>query len=196
MSYDTDVERPSVFDSRRIRQLREDAALHNVDTTRGKITATESGTFRVTLDAPLVDVSFFLPAVSTRVEAKHSAAAEGELLTWLVAIQRAERKVVRAGTSGMSPDQIARTPLSPDEIDRYIARIKGAHQIERLRIELGAAVAAKAKARAAKQSAAELNQRYGLHAEPTAATATTAAAALNNDLCPALAVPQRSTRRK
>jgi hypothetical protein len=191
--YDSDKGRPTTFDSERILQLREDAALHNVDTTRGRIVATDSGTFYVHLNKPLVDISFFVPAVPTRVEAKHSAAAEGELLTWLVTIQRAERRTIRAGTAGMAPEQIARTPLTQDEIDRYIARRKGADQIEKLRDGLGKAIAAKAKAKAAKQAAAELTQRYGLNAEPTAATA---AAALNNDLCPALAVPQRSTRRK
>ncbi|KJZ37198.1 hypothetical protein [Pseudomonas fluorescens] len=190
MSYDTDKERPTIFDGQRIRQLREDAALHNVDYSRGQIAALDGGTFRVTLDKPLVDISFFVPAVPTRVEAKHSAAAEGELLTWLVAIQRGERRTVRAGSNGMSAVDIARTPLTQDEIDRYTNRRSGADQIERLRIQLSDAIKAKARAKAAKQAATDLNERYGLHAG-----STVAASALDNGLGVALAVPQR-TRRK
>ena len=169
MPYDTDKERASIFDGQRIRQLSEDAGLHNVDFSRGQIVATEGGAFRVKLAPPLFDVSAILPAVPTVVEARHAAAAEGELLTWLVAIQRAERRTARHGTWGMFPAEIARTPLTQDEVDRYKARTSDKAQVERLRIQLGDAIVAKARAKAAKQSTADLNERYGTTAATTCA---------------------------
>ena len=182
MSYESDKERASIFDGQRIRQLREAAALHHVDYSRGQVVATESGAFRVKLSVPLVDVSVFLPAVPTIIEAKHSAAAEGELLSWLVRIQVAERRVIRTGTSGMSPDQVNRQPLTQDEIDRYLSRRKEANQITKLRIELGDAIAAKARAKAAKADAETLNKRYGI-------TPAVACAVPTDGLNPALNAP-------
>jgi hypothetical protein len=169
MKYEADKERASIFDGQRIRQLRREAELHNVDYSRGQIVATEGGAFRVKLNAPLFDVSMALPAVPTVVEAKHAAIAEGEYLSWLVKIQRAERRTVRMGTCGMSSVDIARTPLTQDEIDRYTNRRNGANEIEKLRIQLSNAIVAKARAKAAKQSAAQLNERYGLAATTTCA---------------------------
>ena len=185
--YESDVARPSSFDGGRIRQLREDAALHHVDYSRGQIVATESGAFWVKLSAPLVDVSVFLPAVPTSIEAKHSAAAEGELLTWLVRIQVAERRVVRMGTCGRSPEQVNRQPLTQDEIDRYLSRRKEANQITKLRIELGDAIAAKERAKAAQADAETLNKRYGI-------TPAVACAVPTDGMNPALNAP--SARRK
>lgn len=162
MSYESDRERASAFDDGRIRQLREDAELHNVDFTRGQITSTDSGSFRVRLSPPIVDISFLLPGVPSVIEARTAAAAEGSLLSWLVAIQRAERRVVRMNNSrGMSPVDINRTPLSAEEIDRYMSRRRDANQITKLRIELGDAIAVKAKAKAAQAEAKALNERYG-----------------------------------
>ncbi|MNC10044.1 hypothetical protein D3C75_576790 [compost metagenome] len=189
MPYDTDKERASIFDGQRIRQLREDADLHCIDTSRGRIEASGSGTFYVHLDKSLFDISGMLRAVPTRVEAPHAAAAEGEYLSWLVNIQRAERRTVRMGTCGMSPVDIARTPLSAEEISRFKARTSGAKEIEALRLELVAAIQRKAKVAAAKQSAADLNDRYGTTAAATCAAPT-------DDLNPALNVPQRTRRTK
>ncbi|MNC33323.1 hypothetical protein D3C75_817120 [compost metagenome] len=73
------------------------------------------------------------------------------------------------GTCGMSPVDIARTPLTQDEIDRYINRRNGANEVEKLRIQLSNAIVARARAKAAKQSAADLNERYGCTAATTCA---------------------------
>lgn len=187
MSYESDKERPSIFDGQRIRQLREAAELHHVDTSRGRIEASGAGTFFVYLDPPLFDISIMLPAVPKRVEARHSAAAEGELLTWLVAIQRTERRTARMGTCGMSPVDIARTPLSADEITRYKARTSGTKEIEALRLELVEAINRKARVAAAKADADILNRRYGI-------TPAVACAVPTDGLNPALNAP--SARRK
>ena len=187
MKYDDDRERPTIFDGGRLMQLREDADLHCIDTTRGRIEASGSGTFYVHLDKPLFDISGILRAVPTRVEAKHAAIAEGEYLSWLVAIQRAERRTVRMGTCGMSPVDIARTPLSAEEISRFKARTSGAKEIEALRLELVAAIERKAKVAAAKVAAEALNTRYGT-------TQTVSAAVSTDDLGNAINAPRKRAK--
>jgi len=187
MSYESDKERASIFDGQRIRQLREDADLHCIDTSRGRIEASGSGTFYVHLDKPLFDISGMLRAVPTRVEARHAAAAEGELLTWLVAIQRAERRTARMGSHGMSSVDIARKPLSAEEISQFKARTSGTKQIEALRLELVAAIERKAKVAAAKAAAAQLNERYGT-------TAAVACAVPVDGQSPALNAPRKRNK--
>ncbi|MNF53911.1 hypothetical protein D3C84_353180 [compost metagenome] len=100
------------------------------------------------------------------------------MLTWMLAITRAERQGVRTGrVYGLDPQQINHMPLTDAELAEYKAEISHAARVKKLVADLAAATqAATAKAAAAK-GAAHLTSLYGLAtAKPAQADAKTDAA--------------------
>lgn len=156
-----------MFDEQRLSELRENARINNIDLTRAKIT-TADGTFVVLLDRPKVDVGSFLgDEPPRRIEARTAARAEGELLIWLIRIQRAERRIVRTGSCHWHPDQICRQPLSDTELTAHKDGIAHAAKIKKLQEELVEAIANAERVSTTQAQAKALAERYGMSAVPT-----------------------------
>lgn len=164
------------IDQERLHQLRNECELHGVDYSRASIAPTKNGGYTVRLPVPLINLGEIL-TVPSSVEAPNATYAEGEMLSWMLKITRAERQRVRTGrVYGLDPQQFNHMPLTDAELAEYKAQISHAARVKKLVDDLAAATqAATAKAAAAK-GAAHLAQRYGLTAKPVQADAKTDAA--------------------
>ncbi|MCE7761074.1 hypothetical protein GQL56_00340 [Pseudomonas putida] len=154
-----------MFDRNHILQLRNDATLAAIDFGRARIEAGHDGGFVVQLDRPKVDITRLLDGeVPSRIEARSASEAEGKMLQALIAVQRAERRMVRCGIIGWTPEQICRRPLEAAELADYIAKIEHRTKVERLQRELAQAIARRARAEEEQNAADELAEKYGLSA--------------------------------
>lgn len=162
------------FDNQKIMQLREDCQIHDIDFSRAKLEALGDG-FVVTFAAALFDLGPMLDGMPMRVEAKSPASAEGELLSGLLKIQRAERQRVRNGrVYGWSPEQLSRAPLTTEEIASYRAEVKHRGEVKKLQSELADALEKAASASERKRGAERLAEHYGLApAKPVRADTST-----------------------
>jgi hypothetical protein len=175
------------FDSERIQYLRNEAAIYRLDLERAQMQPAGDGSYTVHLNAPLFDLAPLLENVPRTVHARSAAAAEGEMLTWLMNIQRAERQKVRFGTRcGWSSDQINRRPLSDEEIAVHKDRIKRAAEMAKLQQELIELLESATKNAALDKAHAELEARYPMSAVQPANVCQT----------PAVNAPKRKGVRK
>lgn len=157
------------FDAAELKNLRREAELNHVDFSRARITQVRTGGYTVVLDKPLFDLGNVLTDVPSEIDARSTAIAEGELLTWLMKIQRAERQKLRIGrVFGWSGDQISRCALSADEVSEYLAEVAHKKQVAELQKQLAAVLESNAVAATATAGADALKDRYGLSA-PTPA---------------------------
>lgn len=163
------------FDSAELRNLRREAEFNHVDFSRAHIRQARPTGYVVVLDKPLFDLGTVLTDVPSEIDARTAAIAEGEMLTWLIKTQRAERVRLRSGrVFGWSNDQIARRALSADEISEYLASIAHKKQVAELQKQLASVLENNAIAATTAAGADELKDRYGLSA-PTPAKQTQAA---------------------
>ena len=155
-----------MYDIEHLNRLRVDADLHNVDYSRAKLTTTVDGQYVIHFDRPVVDLGPWAESAPERtVTARSAEGAEVALLSGLLKLTVCERRRVRTGVvCGWSGDQIARTPLSAEELAAFKARTNPARKIEKLQEELTEALARQAARAAAAQGAADLAERYGLAA--------------------------------
>lgn len=143
--------------------LRKDAANHNLDTARVKITPAD-GAYLVTFQRPVVTLGPWGEHVPYgTVRCRSAAHAEEVMLAGLLKLTVAERQRIRAGhVVGWDSLRINRCPLSDDEIDAYKLRIGHANKVRQLQEELTEALAAQARREAAERGAADLSARHGL----------------------------------
>jgi len=156
------------YDPEHIQQLRLDAKLNAIDTKRAKITQGAGDSFVVELPRPLWDVTAVLDTeVPSTVQCVSAQQAEGELLTWLLRLTRAERLQCRRGrVYGWSADQLARRPLSDAEVAEYKATIKHRADVQRMQAQLSKALEQQQKRTATEAGIANLTERYGLSEKP------------------------------
>jgi hypothetical protein len=151
------------FDAGELRNLRHEAELNHVDFSRAKIREAAGGGYTVVFAAPLFDLGDVLTDPPKEITARTAAIAEGELLTGLIKIQRAERIRLRTGRSfGLSNDQLTRRALTAAEVDDYVADLAHKKEVAKLQRELTAVLETNAAASAASAGADELKDRYGL----------------------------------
>jgi hypothetical protein len=164
------------YDQNHLAQLRTDAKISAIDLSRAKIRQSAGGGYSVALPRPLFEVdAVFGDKIPSEVTCTCASEAEGELLTWMLRIERAERKQCRIGrVVGWSPDQINRRPLTAAEVADYKALIKHRADVERLQDQLAEALQSQKQRNATQAGVANLVERYGL--EPKAAVATPAVA--------------------
>lgn len=159
----TDDRSNPLFDGGELRNLRRDAEFNNIDFTRAKIREAKGGGYTVIFDAPLFDLGSVLANPPTEVHARTAAIAEGELLSGLMKIQRAERIRLRTGRCyGLSNDQLTRRALTSAEVDEYVADVVHRKQVAKLQRELVKVLEANAAASEANAGADDLKDRYGL----------------------------------
>lgn len=154
-----------MFDIKRLEQLRQEAELNGINFTRGHIREAQGGGYTVTFDEPLFDCSPVLAYddVPTERGARTAGNAEGELLTGLLLIQRAERQKLRIGRCfGLSGEQISRRPLTAAEVDEYLADLEHRKQVSKLQKELAQVLESNAASAANTAGADDLKGRYGL----------------------------------
>ena len=151
-----------------LQQLRLDAKLNAIDTSRAKIIQGSGDSFIVELPRPLWDITAVLDCkVPPSVECISAHQAEGELLTWLLRLTRAERLQCRRGrVYGWSADQLARRPLSDAEVTEYKAVLKYRDDVASMQAQLSEALVAQQKRTAAEAGIANLTERYGLTEKP------------------------------
>lgn len=166
-----------MFNEAERENLRQEARINSIDFSRARICAAKDGGYVVKFDAPLFDLGTVLTDVPSEIDARTGAIAEGEMLTGLLRIQRAERLKVRTGrVFGWSQDQLNRRPLSADEIAEYKASVAHAAEVKRLTRELAQVVESNAATAKANAGADELKELYGLApSKPAAETAEAAA---------------------
>lgn len=155
--------------------LRKDAALHNLDTGRARISEVIEDEFQgyvVNFPAPVVALGPWSEGVPTgTVRCRTADHAEELMLAGMLRLVVAERRRVRLGAvCGWSSDRIARCPLSDDEIAAYRARIGHADKVRQLQSELAEALAAQSQREAAERGADQLAQRYGMSAAAVQST--------------------------
>ncbi|BBU44957.1 hypothetical protein PPTS312_28720 [Pseudomonas putida] len=144
--------------------LRRDAELHNLDTSRVRITP-DDGAYLVTFPRPLIALGPWAEHVQPAgaVRCRTAAQAEETMLRGLLKLSIAERQRVRCGfVVGWDSLRINRCPLSDDELDAYRLRIGHAAKVAQLQEELTEALAAQARREAAERGAADLSARHGL----------------------------------
>lgn len=163
------------YDPEHIQQLRLDAKLNAIDTKRAKITQGTGDSFVVELPRPLWDVTAVLDTkVPSTVQCVSAQQAEGELLTWLLRLTRAERLQCRRGrVYGWSADQLARRPLSDTEVAEYKAMIKHRADVQRMQAQLSEALEQQQQRTATEAGIANLTERYGLEPPKPAAPKST-----------------------
>lgn len=156
-----------MYDSEHIRYLRREAEIYAIDFSRARISPADDG-YVVHLDPPLFDLKGAMDDVPpTRIDSRSALRAEGELLTWLMRIQRAERQKARVGVKcGWSGDQVNRRALTDEEIAEHKGRIGHQARVAKLQAELSEAIQSSAANAAARAASAELTSRYGLSTEP------------------------------
>ncbi|VVO32194.1 hypothetical protein [Pseudomonas fluorescens] len=158
-----------MFNEAEREHLRQECRINSIDFSRARICAARDGGYVVKFDPPLVELGTVLTDVPSEIDARTGAIAEGEMLTWLMKIQRSERIRIRAGrVFGWSQDQLNRRPLTQDEIAEYKASLAHAAEVKRLTKELEAAVKSSAESAKAQAGADELRERYGLAASKPA----------------------------
>ena len=169
-----------MFDVQHLDRLRQDCEFHQVDYNRMKISADPEGPgFLVTFARPIVPLGDQLGenVPSGTVGYRSAENAEIAALDGLLKLTVAERRRVRYGAvCGMGGDQIARTPLTDQEIAAFKARVNPNAKIAQLQAELAEALAEQAARERSANSAAELAQRYGLAAANVPSTETPGAA--------------------
>jgi hypothetical protein len=128
---------PSIrWDADKIRGVKENAALYNLDLTRGSIEATPKGGFVVHIGAPLFPLTPDYKHQS-RILCRDTTVAEGEFLLALFTLQKLERVTARMGlVHGRDNTWITRTPLTGDEIKEYKARLRHADNVNKYSSEL------------------------------------------------------------
>ncbi|CAM3304657.1 hypothetical protein [Pseudomonas plecoglossicida] len=147
-----------------LQQLRLDAKLHSLDTSRAKIERGTGDVFAVHLPRPMWSISSVTDEkVPSIVECRSAPEAEGTLLSWLLKLTRAERLACRTGrVIGWSPDQITRRPLTDTEISAYRAELQHLKVRDRLAEQLAEALQ-RQKAQLATQAGVDhLTEQYGL----------------------------------
>lgn len=151
--------------------LRKDAALHNLDTGRVRITP-DDGDYLVTFPRPVVTLGPWGEHVTYgTVRCRSAAHAEEVMLRGLLKLSIAERQRIRIGhVVGWDGARINRCPLSDDEIAAYKARISHASKVRQLQAELTEALQAQAAREAAERGADQLAHRYGLSAAAVQST--------------------------
>lgn len=146
-----------------IRQLRNDCVMNAIDHSRATVKAAEDSGFIVEFQPPRVDVSRFITDLPPgRIKVSTAAQAEGTMLKNLLAIQRAERQVIRAGRVGWSMEQVCRRALDESELTDYLERSAHAKKVAQLQEQLAEAIARRARAEQEDAAATELAERYGL----------------------------------
>ncbi|WPK03036.1 hypothetical protein R6U79_12560 [Pseudomonas putida] len=148
-----------IFDPITLNQVRADADAHNVDVSRCKIKAIAEGGYTVTFDAPIVDVSRYLPDCPTQHHARSAAEAEGLMLTGLTKIQRAERQAVRTGCVGRDAVWINRTPITSAELEQHKRHLAELALQRKIAAELKEAVELRER-EVERAEGADLSQRY------------------------------------
>ncbi|MFB1632489.1 hypothetical protein [Pseudomonas sp. AP-1] len=159
----------SHFDQEHLQRLRLDVTLHAIDKTRASINKGAGDSFSVSLPRPMWDISAVLDAkVPSTIVCRSAGEAEGELLTWLLRIVRAERLACRQGrVVGWTQDQITRRPLSDSEVAEYKAQLKYIAERDRLAEQLAEALQ-RQKAQLATQAGVDhLSEMYGLASAKT-----------------------------
>lgn len=143
--------------------LRKDAELHNLDTSRVKITP-DNGAYLVTFQRPVITLGPWGEHVPYgTVRCRTAAQAEEVMLRGLLKLSIAERQRVRIGhVVGWDGARINRCPLSDDEVDAYKLRISHANKVRQLQEELAEALSAQASREAAQRGTEQLVERYGL----------------------------------
>ncbi|WP_144173579.1 hypothetical protein [Pseudomonas sp. Kh13] len=155
-----------MYDIEHLNRLRADADMHNIDTTRAKLTTTVDGEYVITFERPVVDLGPWAESAPERtVTARSAESCEIRMLDGLIKLHVCERRRVRTGVVvGWSGADINRKPLTAEEIAAFKARTNPARKIEKLQEELTEALARQAARAAAAQGAADLAERYGLAA--------------------------------
>ncbi len=154
-----------------IRQLRNDCAMNAIDHSRATVKAADDGGFIVEFQPPRVDVSRFISDLPPgRIKVSTAAQAEGSMLKNLLAVQRAERQIIRAGRIGWPPEQVCRRALDESELVDYLERSAHQRKVAELQQQLAEAIARRARAEQEDAAATELNARYGLAQASQAAT--------------------------
>lgn len=151
-----------MFDEQHLRQLRKDCEVHNIDFSRGRIVPDGDG-YKVVLSAPLFELGNLMPTGFERVvHCSNARHAEGELLTGLRGLQRAERMKLRLGrVVGRDNAWICHTPLAQEEVDTYLAEQIHRRAVEKLQGELQDLLQRNKEAKARNDGAQALNARYG-----------------------------------
>ena len=150
------------YDSEHLRALRTEAERHAIDFSRARLEPDANGGYVIHFTPPLVslDETFKAPAA---IESRTAGQAEGEMLSWLLKIQIAERQRVRTGrVYGRDSSWVNRTPLSTDELSEYKADLSHQAKLSQLQAELAAVIETAALRAKADGSAAELRERYGM----------------------------------
>ena len=114
-----------MYDIQHLDRLRQDCEFHQVDYSRAKlIDDPEGGGYLVTHGKPIVSLGQLGENVPSGTVGYRSAeSAEAAMLDGLLKLIVAERRRVRYGVvCGMGGDQIARTPLTDQEIAAFKAR--------------------------------------------------------------------------
>lgn len=163
------------WDRDKLRGVIENAALYNLDLSRGRIEADPSRGFWVHIDQPLFG-GLHGYAHEAKIHCTDASVAEGELLRGLYAMQKAERIAARTGAShanGRDSVWITRTPLTASEISDHRARVKHATAVKRYADELTHVL--DKNRRQAKDSAGvkHLTETYGISVPVAAMPAST-----------------------
>ena len=168
-----------MYDIQHLDRLRQDCEFHQVDFSRAKLIADpEGGGYLVTHGGPIVPLGQLGENVPSGTVGYRSAeSAEAALLDGLLKLIVAERRRVRYGAvCGMGGDQIARTPLTDQEIAAFKARVNPSAKIAQLQAELAEALAEQAARERSANAAEQLAARYGLATATVPSTETPGAA--------------------
>lgn len=153
-----------MYDIQHLDRLRQDCEFHQVDYSRAKLIADpEGGGYLVTHGQPIVPLGQLGENVPSGTVGYRSAeSAEAALLDGLLKLIVAERRRVRYGAvCGMGGDQIARTPLTEQEIAAFKARTNPSTKIAALQRELAEALAEQAARERSANAAEQLAAKYG-----------------------------------
>ncbi|MBH2076453.1 MAG: hypothetical protein I8H93_10695 [Pseudomonadales bacterium] len=159
------------WDDSMLRGVVENTALYRLDLSRGRITVDPSGGYWVEIGPPL-----FGGLVGYRHVSKYrcgdARVAEGELLSALYSMQKAERLAARVHrTYGRDMTWITRTPLTQDEIDEHRARLEHAEKMARGERELNHEQAKQVALEKGKAALANLVENYNVVVQAPASKA-------------------------
>lgn len=158
-----DDRRNLLFNAQELDNLRRECRINSIDFSRARIQTAAGGGYRVLFDKPLFDLGNVLLDPPSEVDARTAPIAEGLMLQGLMQIQRSERLRARVGRCyGLSPDQVVRRPLSPEEISEYKAMVQHKKEVARLTRELETVVQTNVKNAAAAAGKTDLESRYDL----------------------------------
>lgn len=162
------------WDGDKLRGVRENAALYNLDMRRGRIADDSKGGYWVHVDAPLFG-SMHGYQHADKIHCADASVAEGELLHALFCMQKAERIAARTGVVyGKDSCWVTRTPLTSAEIADYRTRLKHAADMKRYADELAHVLDQNRKQAKATAGVEHLNETYGVTMPVAAMPSSTA----------------------